>query len=191
MSKNIWQRVTAAAAAGLIVVPMLTSCSVLDALQASVDARDSAEIEYSAQIQNSGLAAEKELLLAQLWEGEPELPVGGNIRRACNASGEEKAYLFYGSWTSPASAEISPDRGEAMRIITELRDWLETQGWEYLEMFEFTADKLDVNAFGVSGAKSSAGISDMQVIYYFEGELGQPEPHIVVDIDSDCLVADL
>lgn len=191
MSKNIWQRLAAAAAAGLILVPMLTSCSVLDAIQASVDARDSAEPEYSAQIQNSGLAAEKELLLAQLWEGEAELPVGGNIRQECRIGGAEKAYLFYGSWSSPASADISPDRGEAIRIITEMRDWLEAQGWEYLEMFEFTTEKLDVNAFGVSGAKTSVGISDMQVIYYFEGQLGRPEPHIVVDIDSDCLPADM
>lgn len=191
MSKNIWRRVAAKAAVGVILVPMLASCSALDAIQASVNARDASQIESPAQIQNSVLAAEKELLLAQLWEGEGVLPPGGNVRRACKADEAGEAYLFYGSWTSPASAALSPDRSEAIMTITELRDWLEEQGWEYLETFEFTTEKLNVNAVGVGASKSTAGILDMQVIYYFEGQLGQPEPHIVVDIDSDCLIADL
>ncbi|MDI6023506.1 hypothetical protein QBL02_08110 [Leucobacter sp. UT-8R-CII-1-4] len=191
MSKRILRRVAATAVTGLLLVPMLASCAALDVIQASVDARNSSEIESPAQIQNSQLAAETELLLAQLWEGEGDLPVGGNVRRACQADEGGEAYLFYGSWFSPASAAVSPDRSEAIMTITEMSDWLEAQGWEYVETFEFTTEKLDVNAVGVGASKSAAGIPDMQVIYYFEGQLGQPEPHIVVDIDSDCLVADL
>lgn len=185
-----WRRASAATAAMLILAPVLSSCATLGALQESVNSGGS-KIESPAEMQNSGFAKETNTLLDQMWQGDWELPVGGNVRVPCKADEAGEAYEFYGSWFSPAEAAYSADRVEAMHTISAVREWLEADGWEYLENFEFTTDVVDVNAVGVGGSKRDAGVSDMQVVYYFEGQVERPYPHIVVDVDSTCLLVDI
>ncbi len=187
MSGLTWRSTIAAAAAGLILAPALSGCASSGVMDALFNQKPASKIESPAHMQNSELAESSNALLDQLWEGEWNLPVGGNVRLACESDAGGEAYQFFGSWFSPEEANYSGSRNEAMARVIELRGWLEADGWEYLDNIEFNTDNVGVNAVGVGGSKTSAGIVDMQAIYYFEGDVDYPFPHIVVDIDSDCL----
>ncbi len=76
------------------------------------------------------------------------------------------------------------------RAAAELGAWLEAEGWSELEDYEFTTESVNVNAVGISAEKPFVGIEYMQVTYYYEGDYGTDYPHIVVDIDSECLIDD-
>lgn len=155
----------------------------------------SSDIEHDVTIENGALQRGVDDLLGYFQSGQWEPPDGGNVRRAC-VSGEESAertesYYFFGSWFSPESTELSGDREVARDTVAGLRLWLQQQGWSGVEEFDFTTDVVDVNAFGVEASHPEAGIEWMQAIYYYEGDHGRNYPHIVIDVDSECLVSDL
>lgn len=190
MHKQIRVRAVMALAAGLLLAPTLIACSPFALVDLIAGSGRGSELESPAEMENSGLALGVEETLTHIWAGEWELPVGGNVRSACDAGQDADAYRFYGSWFSPEETGFPADRDVAESGMAGLRDWLSAQGWTDLDEFEFHDDVVDVNAFGVEGAKPEAGISWMQAIYYYEGDVGRAYPHVVVDIDSECLVAD-
>lgn len=175
----------------LILLPSLSGCIPSTLIEAFSAPDDRPEPEQSAQIQNSKLQLGVDELLDHLWEGEWNLPPGGQYRTACDAGQGAQAYLFYGSWFTPEEMELPGEREVAESAMSGFHSWLESEGWSDLEEFEFTPDTVDVNAFGVAGSKPEVGIREMQAIYYFEGDYGIDYPHVVVDVDSDCLVVDL
>lgn len=177
--------------AALILVPSLSGCFSPTLIDALTGGQNRPAPESNAQIQNSKLEQGVDELLDHLWDGEWDLPTEGQYRTACNSGQGEQAYLFYGSWFTPEEMDLPGDREVAQSAMSGFRAWLESEGWSDLEEFEFTPDTFDVNAFGVAGSNLDAGIREMQAIYYFEGDFGIDYPHVVVDIDSDCLVVDL
>lgn len=184
-------RGAAAILAALILVPALSGCVSATLIDTLTGGQKQPTPEQSAQIQNSKLEQGVDELLDHLWQGEWDLPPGGQYRTACDAGQGEQAYLFYGSWFTPEEMALPGEREVAKSAMSGFRSWLESEGWSDLEEFEFTLDAVDVNAFGVAGSKPEAGIYEMQAIYYFEGDYGIDYPHVVVDVDSECLVVDL
>jgi len=174
-----------------LLVPGLAACVPLPGLDLLTGGQSGSEIESPAEIENQALQAGVDELLAHISDAEWEPPSTGNVRRACDAGTGDDAYLFYGSWFSSETAELPGDGEIAESGMSGLRDWLESQGWSDLELFDFTTEVVDVNAFGVEGSNLDAGISWMQAIYYFEGDVGRDYPHVVVDVDSACLVVDM
>ena len=184
-------RGAAAILAALILVPSLSGCFSPTLIDALTGGQNRPTPEPNAQIQNSTLDQSVDELLNHLWDGEWDLPPEGQYRLACDAGQGEQAYKFFGSWFTPEEMELPGDREVAKTAMSGFRAWLESEGWSDLEEFEFTADELDVNAFGVAGSNLEAGIREMQAIYYFEGDFEIVYPHVVVDVDSDCLIVDL
>lgn len=167
----------------------LSSCS-LASLAAKVAENSSGKNDpiQPAEIHNRALADETAALLASISDSDWEPAPGGNILSRCEARG---IYSFYGSWYSPELAAVPGDAEAAGAAIAQLRNWLEARGWIDLEDIEFTTDSVGVNALGIAAWNERAGVYDMQAIFYYEGDIGVEYPHIVVDIDSDCLPADI
>lgn len=184
-------RGAAAILAALILVPSLSGCVSSTFIDALTGGQNRPDPEQNAQIQNSTLEQGVDELLDHLWQGEWDLPTDGQYRTACDVGQDAQAYLFYGSWFTPEEMELPGDRAVAKSAMSGFRAWLESEGWSDLEEFEFTPDVVSVNAFGVAGTKLDAGIREMQAIYYYEGDFGIDYPHVVVDVDSDCLIVDL
>lgn len=172
-------------------MPTLSGCFSSTLVDMIAGSPQESELEYQAEMQNGELAQDVDVLLTHIWEGDWAPPAGGNVRVACDNGQGDEAYYFYGSWFTTEDAALPGDGEVAKSAISGLRGWLESEGWSALEEFDFTPDVGGVNAFGVEGTKPDAGIYGMQAIYYYEGDLEIPYPHVVVDIDSDCLVVDL
>ena len=183
------------ALAGLILVAGLSACSPAAITEMLSNSSRSSDIEYDVAIENGALQRGVDDLLGYFQSGQWELPSGGNVRRACvlgeDSSRRVESYYFYGSWFSPETAELPGDREVARDAVTGLRFWLQNQGWSDVVEFDFTTDVVDVNAFGVEASNPDAGIEWMQAIYYYEGDHGRNYPHIVIDVDSECLVSNL
>lgn len=178
-------------AAAAILTSTLSACAPQALFEQFTGAQRGSDIEHDARIENRALEQGVDELLDQVWDGHWDLPTGGNVRSACDPGDGSDAYFFYGSWISPEETGFPNDRELAQSGISELRNRLAAQGWNELEEFDFTEDVVDVNAFGVEGAKPEAGIDWIQIIYYYEGDIGTAYPHVVVDVDSVCLVSDL
>lgn len=180
---------TVALAAGL------SACSPTTFIDELIGRSGVSESERPAQIENRALEQAADELLNHIYDGEWELPAGGNVRRACATaevpSSKTDGFLFYGSWFSPQAAAFSEKNGDAKASMSELRSWLELQGWSEFSEFELTPEVSKRKAHGVEGSNPDAGIEWAQVTYYFAGDEGRNYPHIVVDIDSECLVSDL
>ena len=183
-----------AAAAALALCAALTACSPAMMRGLLADGSDPGpEIEDSPGLFNSQLADAVEMLLMEVWIGDAgawDAAFSGNVRTACVDDLGRDAYYFYGSWFTPDGADAPGDRRAAERAMAELGAWLEAEGWSELEDYEFTTESVSVNAIGVSAEKPFVGIDYMQVTYYYEGDYGMEYPHIVVDIDSECLIDD-
>ena len=179
------------ALAGLILVAGLSACSPAAITEMLSNSSRSSDIEYDVAIENGTLQRSVDDLLGYFQGGQWELPAGGNVRRVCVSSEQTESFYFYGTWFSPEATELSEDRGVARGAMTGLRFWLQNQGWSDVVEFDFTTDVVDVNAFGVEASNPDAGIEWMQAIYYYEGDHDRNYPHIVIDVDSECLVSDL
>ena len=178
-----------AAGAAVALISTLSACSVT-ALAAKLvdDASGKNDTIQPAEIHNGALAAEAEALLAVIQEDSWEPPLGGNILSPCDAP---DTYAFYGSWFSSELAQPPADAETAAVAIDRLSAWLESRGWSDIEEFDFTTDSVGVNALGISAWHESIGVTDMQVIFYYEGDVGVDYTHTEVDVDSDCLPADM
>lgn len=177
------------AAIAVALMSSLSACS-LTALAAKFaeDATGKNDSVQPAEIHNRAVADEAEALLAFIQDDDWAPPLGGNILSPCDAPG---TYAFYGSWFSSELAQSPADVETAAAVIDGLSAWLESRGWSDIEEFDFTTDSVGVNALGISAWHESIGVYEMQAIFYYEGDSGVDYPHIVVDIDSDCLPTDL
>lgn len=175
----------------LALCAALTACSPAMMRSLLADGADPGpEVEDSPGLFNSQLKEEAETLLEQVWQGDWDDQLSGNVRTMCDNTPGEEAYYFYGSWFTPGDATVPDGRRPAERAMAELGAWLEAEGWSALDDYEFTEKELGVNAVGISAEQSFNGIDYIQVTYYYEGDYGVDYPHIVVDIDSGCLIDD-
>lgn len=170
----------------------LSACSLTALAAKSVDAlTGQPETQQSAQMHNRALENEVDALLAFISDGDWEAPLGDNLRTECDVKEFTLDYFFYGSWYSPGLADAPADREAATSAVDELRAWLQGRGWTDLEPIDFSTAVVGVNAIGIAGTHLESGVSGMQAIFYYEGDIDIASPHVVVDIDSDCLPTDL
>lgn len=174
----------------------LSGCSTLSLVQQLAGGSNESLLEHDASIHNSQLAdtvAELQQVLLEEAPNSWEPPVGGNVRRDCSSELGTSAYLYFGSWFSPEGAMVGGDETE---VIAQLRTWLEENGWEDIEEYEFEAHDPEGQgsfgaAVGVEATKLDAGVSTLMVSYHYEGNYGYEYPHLVLDVDSPCTIADL
>lgn len=177
-----------ATGAAVALVASLSACSLTSLAAKLADGADSSsDWVQPAEIHNSAVADETASLLAFVQDGAWQPPAGGNILRPCDAA---DTYAFYGSWISDERPETPAGAESAAAAVESLSAWFESRGWADLEKFDFTTDVVDVNALGIAGSHPAAGISEMQTIFYYEGDIDFEYPHIVVDVDTVCLPSD-
>lgn len=140
---------------------------------------------------NASLRDDVDTLLSHIDGTEWDTTPGGHVRTECDAEGGATAYRFFGSWFTPRDSVVPDDAETAEAAASDLAAWLEGEGWDEVDLFEFTDAEGDVNAYGVGGSRPESGIEDAQVIYFFDGDLDRDHPHVGVDVDSGCLRTDL
>lgn len=154
----------------------LTGCSVMNGAPASTGSN---RIE-NAEPHNLAVATAVESLQQQVWGGDWTPAVGGNLLMRCESGSD---YRFYGSWFTADGYEAPVDPEATAQ---ELSSWLSAAGWSDVEIESSESPDL----WRVWATREDAEIAEAMVTWYPEGDVGAPDPHVVLDVDSVCSPTD-
>lgn len=145
----------------------------------------------NAEPHTAAVAAAVESLQQQIWGGAWTPAVGGNLLVPCGPEGQsgsasdagEGDYRFYGSWLTADGYEAPAD---LQATAEEFSSWLKETGWSDVEVESSDSP----HYWRVWATQEGTELAETMVTWYPAGDVDVTEPHVVLDLDSECVLAD-